>query len=236
VGEEPSQAYSPAGKQTPPHPAACRCTHADVSDRLRVRHAGFKRRPPIVHPSQQWSNLYQSIINPFHMRRRTAPWVQFRLLDQSSPDRVEFHIPGCRQKIAFVHHKRGKPPLPQLTPPTLPGRLIQGTSYLFFLPLPSRLEWVKNPPKHTLQPSGDNCRRRARQRRVHSSDRSKAGRFRLPRPPPPVCRRSWIGHSRRKSGTVPSCFMRSRRWCANQIEGIKWLFVFASFGHVHSLG
>jgi hypothetical protein len=32
---------------------------------------------------------------------------------------------------------------------------IQGTSYLFFFPLPSRLEWVewvKNPAKHTLQP------------------------------------------------------------------------------------
>lgn len=32
------------------------------------------------------------------------------------------------------------------------GFRIQGTSYLFFFPLPSRLEWVKNPAKHTLQP------------------------------------------------------------------------------------
>jgi hypothetical protein len=54
------------------------------------------------------------------MRRRTAPWVQFRLLDKSSPDRVELHIPGCRHKIPFVHHKRGKSPLPQVTPPALP--------------------------------------------------------------------------------------------------------------------
>jgi hypothetical protein len=53
---------------------------------LRVRHAGLKQRPPIVHKSPQWSNLYQSIINPFHMRRRTAPWVQLRLLDKSSGD------------------------------------------------------------------------------------------------------------------------------------------------------
>jgi hypothetical protein len=54
------------------------------------------------------------------MRRRTAPGVPCRLLDQSSPDRVELHLPGCRQKTPFVHHKRGKPPLPQVTPPALP--------------------------------------------------------------------------------------------------------------------
>src|SRR5919108_1909692 len=97
TGNKPLLTQRPAGALMPTY-----------QNSLMVRHAGLKQRPPIVHQSQQGSNLYQSIIKAFHMRRRTAPWVQFRLLDKSSPDRIEFHIPGCRQKILFVHHKRGK--------------------------------------------------------------------------------------------------------------------------------
>jgi hypothetical protein len=108
-GNKPLLTQRPAGALMPTY-----------QHRLMLRQAGLKQRPPIVHPSPQGSNLYQNIINAFHMRRRTAPGVPFRLLDQSSPDRVEFHIPGGRQKIPFVHHKRGKSPRPQMTPPALP--------------------------------------------------------------------------------------------------------------------
>jgi len=111
-GNKPLLTEQPAGAFMPTY-----------QNRLLLRHAGLKQRPPIVHQSQQGSNLYQSIINAFHMRRRTAPWVPFRLLELMSRVYLRCASPRARRRSSSgsrhrhqVHMVRHKAVGPYLNP------------------------------------------------------------------------------------------------------------------------
>jgi hypothetical protein len=73
-------------------------------------------------------NLYQCVVSTSYMRCGTAPRIHLRLPYKARPHRIELHIADRCQEITFIHHKRGKSSLPQVTAPAFPEIHVPGVS------------------------------------------------------------------------------------------------------------